>query len=201
VNLRVLTAALLVCACQQKPTPPALPPKLTVTGTPEAQMPDGHPALPSLAIASRGPRRLSVDQLQRTLDGIAGLPPGSVLLPPDLAITLGKSDYKRVTQEQLEPTPLFMKFMLDLGTILCSQLAMAEAMRPADQRIFTRFASVDDNLRFLVLRFTGIEGPDADPYVARLKDAYTAGAQSSATLAGYQTVCVSLFTSPEFLLY
>ena len=77
---------------------------------------------------------------------------------------------------------------------------MAEATR-TDAKIFTRFTTVDENLRFLLLRFTGIEGSDADPYVARLQTVYQAGSQSSAPLSGYQAVCVSLFTSPEFLLY
>ena len=47
----------------------------------------------------------------------------------------------------------------------------------------------------IILRFTGIEGADADPYVTRLKAAYDSGSQSSATLSGYQTVCISLFTT------
>jgi hypothetical protein len=199
-RVSLVLALFVIAACSKEPTPPPLPPKLTVNGTVEPQMPDGHPSLPSLSISSRGPRRLSVDQLQRTLDNLGELPPGSVVLPPDLAVTLGKSDYKRVTEEQLEPTPLFMKFMLDFGAIYCGDLAMAEATR-TDAKIFTRFSTVDENLRFLLLRFTGIEGSDADPYVTRLQAVYQAGSQSSAPLSGYQAVCVSLFTSPEFLLY
>jgi hypothetical protein len=193
-------AAALAVSCSKAPEPAPMPPKLTVTGTPAPQMPDGHSSLSSLAVASRGPRRLSVDQLQRSLDNIADLPPGSVLLPADLAVTLGKPDYKRVTQEQLEPTPLFMKFMVDLSGIYCGNLAMYEATR-TDAKFFTRFPTVDENLRFLLLRFTGIEGSDADPYVARLQTAYTAGSQGTGPLPGYQAVCMSLFTSPEFLLY
>ena len=74
-------------------------------------------------------------------------------------------------------------------------------MRPAAEKFFTRFPTVDENIRYLMLRFTGIEGADADPYVTRLKAAYEAGSQGTAVLAGYQTVCAALFTSPEFLLY
>ena len=70
-----------------------------------------------------------------------------------------------------------------------------------NQRFFTRFETVDENLRYLLLRFTGIEGADADAYVTRLKAAYEEGSQSAVSLSGYQTVCVALFTSPEFLLY
>jgi hypothetical protein len=193
----VLFAVIAWCGCTQKVEPP---PKISVIGDMTPQMPIDHPAVSSLAIQSRGPRRLSVDQIERSMDAISGLPAGSVKLPADLAVTLGKPDYKRVTEEQLQPTPLFMKFMLDLGAIVCNSLAQYEPVR-TDGKFFTRFATVDENLSYLLLRFTGIEGADAAPYLTRLHAAYDTGATGTAPLAGYQAVCVSLFTSPEFLLY
>ncbi len=199
-----LTLAAVLAACSQKTpeTPPKTePPPLKVLANPSPSMPDGHPALKDLAIGSRGPRRMSVDQLERSLDQIADLPAGTVKLPADLAVTLGRPDYKRVTDEQLQPTPLFMKFMLDLSAFYCPSLAQAEPTRPADQKFYTRFQTVDENIRYLILRFTGIEGADADPYLTRLKAAYEMGSQSPTPLSGYQAVCASLFTSPEFLLY
>lgn len=197
------TLAVLLVACSKQSAAPVEPPPLPllVRATASPSMPDGHPALHALAIGSRGPRRMSVDQLERSLDQLADLPPGTVKLPADLAVTLGRPDYQRVTEEQLEPTPLFMKFMLDLGAIYCSNLAAFEPQRPAEQKFFTRFATVGENVRYLVLRFTGIEGSGADAYATRLEAAYEQGSQAAAPLAGYQTVCVSLFTAPEFLLY
>ena len=200
--LGAVLGLLALAGCTQKPvetTPPPPPPK--VLTDPAPQMPDGHPATADLAISSRGPRRVSVDQIERSLDQIAELPPGTVKLPADLAVTLGRPDYKRLTEEQLQPSPLFMKFMLDFSAIYCSNLAQYEPSRPADQKFFTRFPTIDENLRYLLLRFTGIEGTDADAYATRLKAAYDAGSQSAAPLSGYQAVCISLFTSPEFLLY
>jgi hypothetical protein len=187
--------------CSKPAEPPAPPQPLKVLVDPTPSMPDGHPALADLAIGSRGPRRMSVDQIERSLDQMADLMPGTVKLPADLAVTLGRPDYKRVTEEQLQPTPLFMKFMLDFSAIFCSNLAAFEPQRPADQKFFTRFPTVDENIRWLTLRFTGIEGTDADGYATRLKAAYDLGSQSAQPFAGYQAVCVSLFTSPEFLLY
>lgn len=198
----VLLGLLSAAGCSQKPVePPPPPPPLKVLTDPAPHMPDGHPATADLAISSRGPRRLSVDQLERSLDQLADLPAGTVKLPEDLAVTLGRPDYKRLTEEQLQPSPLFMKFMLDFSAVYCSNLATYEPQRPANEKFFTRFATVDENLRFMLLRFTGIEGADADAYVTRLKAAYEAGSQAAAPLSGYQTVCVALFTSPEFLLY
>ena len=197
-----LMAVLASAACSQKPVevvPPPPPPK--VLTDPAPHMPDGHPATSDLAISSRGPRRMSVDQLERSLDLVADLPPGTVKLPADLAVTLGRPDYKRLTEEQLLPSPLFMKFMLDFSALYCSNLAMFEPTRPANEKFFTRFPTVDENIRYLLLRFTGIEGTDGDAYLTRLKAAYEAGSQAATPLSGYQTVCIALFTSPEFLLY
>ena len=197
-----LMGLLAAAGCTQKPVePPPPPPPLKVLSNPSPSMPDGHPATSDLAISSRGPRRMSVDQLERSLDQMADLQPGTVKLPADLAVTLGRPDYRRLTEEQLQPSPLFMKFMLDLSSFYCNSLADVEPTRPATEKFYTRFNTVEENIRFLVLRFTGIEGTDADPYVARLTAAYTEGSQSTLSLAGYRTVCAALFTSPEFLLY
>lgn len=201
-SLLILVGLAAVGCSKPKPEElPPPPPPLKVLTDPAPHMPDGHPATSDLAISSRGPRRLSVDQLERSLDRIADLPAGTVKLPVDLAVTLGRPDYKRLSEEQLQPSPLFMKFMLDLSALYCGNLAQVEPTRPANEKFFTRFPTVDENIRYLLLRFTGIEGTDGDAYLTRLKAAYEAGSQAATPLSGYQTVCISLFTSPEFLLY
>ena len=202
----LLLAATAACGDGGKktagPPAPAMPKAPAVVTQRLPDMPEGHPDLGGLKVASRGPRRMSVDQIERSLDTIGDLPPGTVKLPADLAVTLGRPDYNRVTEENLEPTPLFMKFMVDFGTIYCTNLSDAEAGRPAGERLMTRFPALDDNLRHMLLRLTGIEGAAADPYLARLRAAHERGARSTARArGGYEAVCLALFTSPEFLLY
>jgi hypothetical protein len=195
-------AALAAWSCTAQPAAQPSLPTLLVDHQPLPPMPDGHPDLGALSVLSRGPRRLSVDQLERSLDAIGQLPKGTVKLPQSLALTLGRPDYLEVTEESLEPTPLFMKFMMDLGGYFCGAVGDADPNRPADQRVLTRFADREPNLRYLLLRFTGIDGSDAAPYVARLGtvfDAARSGAKGEA--GGWQAVCLALFTSPEFLLY
>ena len=197
----LLGALVLIAACSKAEPKPPVAQKPQVFADPVQQMPDGHPALSSLAIVSRGPRRMSVTQLEHSLDAIGSLPDGTITLPENLALTLGRPDYKQVSQESLEPSPLFMKFMLDLGSIYCANLAVYEPTRPADQKFFTRFDTADQNISFLLTRFTGIDGADAAPYLLRLQTVYQRASQSTVSLAGGQAVCVALFTSPEFLLY
>ncbi len=203
---KFLLAALVVTGACTKPTPAKLEPlpplpNPEVTGTLAPQLPADHPALPGLKVGSRGPRRMGIDQLERSLDAIGNVAEGTVKLPPDLAVTLGRPDFRRVTEESLEPSPLFMKFMIDLSVFFCDSMAEAEATRPAGDRLFTRLPTIDENLSFLLLRFTSIDGDDGKPYLVRLRKAYDAGSQSTKKYGGYQAACMALFNSPEFLLY
>ena len=167
------------------------------------------PALPpppseaaGLDVLSRRVRRMSVDQLSRSIESFGNLEPGSIEIPEFLAFTLGKPDYLQTTEENLEPSPLFMKFMMDLGGIICPPLAASDEERPADERIFTRYSSLSDNLGHALLVATGIDGDDAVPYIARLTRVFEAGRVGAlGDVSGYEAVCMALITSPEFLLY
>ena len=177
---------------------PATPAQVEATDP----LPPDHPAVGGLDIRSRGPRRMSVDQLERSIEAFADLPPGSVVIPEDLAVTLGKPDYLQTTEENLDPTPLFMKFMMDLGGLICPGLATADAARPASERLFTRFDRMQDNLRHVLMMTTGITGDDAEPYLPRLQRVFEAGRQGpQGDVSGHEALCLALLTSPEFLLY
>lgn len=189
---------LVACSGSEARQPPAAEPINEVT---VMDLPSEHPEVYPLGIRSRGPRRLSVAQLERSLDAIGNLPPGTVVIPPDLALTLGQPDFLRTYESSLEPTPLFMKFMMDLGAIVCANFADGEADRALQDRVFTRYEDRQDNLRYMVLRFLGIEGEAATPYVERLGRVYDIAAPATGVLSGYEATCIALFTSPEFLLY
>lgn len=207
----VLWALPLILACEATPAPidviPTPDPKDPVTTTEQPTMPVDHPDPTGLAVASRGPRRLSVEQLERTLERIADLPRGSIEIPENLALTMGKPDFVRVTEESLDPSPLYMKFIVDLGGFYCTGIADADlnptTPRPEANRLMNRYpADVDQGLSHMLLMFTGIEGDDAAPYLVRLRRAYDAGAVGAkGTRGGWEASCLALFTSPEFLLY
>jgi len=199
-NITLALLGLFVGACAAAEAPVEPEPQ-SVGQTHASDLPTDHPSMTQLLTLSRGPRRMSVDQLERSLDRIANVPLGSVKLPADLAVTLGKPDFIRATEESLSPSPLFMKFMVDLGGIFCTNLGESDAQRPEQDRVYTRFPDRDDNLAYMLVRFTGIEGEDAAPYLERLGRVYDAASSSQRPQAGYEAVCLALFTSPEFLLY
>ncbi len=200
LHVTLLSGALLMGACsaEGEAEPPLASPAVR---TRQPDLPAEHPAVAQLGIRSRGPRRLSVTQLEKSLDALGNLEPGTVVIPPDLALTLGRPDFLRVYQTSLEPSPLFMKFMMDLGAIICSNLASGDPQRPEQDRVFTRYPDRKDNLEYMVLRFIGLEGEQAQPYITRLDRVYIAADPAPAPLSGYEAACIALITAPEFLLY
>ena len=190
-------------AADPEPAPPTPLAPQRVEPSPQDGLPASHPDLESLRVASRAPRRLSVDELERTWEAIGELPAGSVQIPENLARSLGEPDWMSVTEPNLEPSPLFMKFMVDLGSILCRNLIEADRFRRPADRVILRSDEVDANIRQLILRFWGVDAEvDDDPDVGRLRAVFDeASAATAEPLAGWMAVCLALSTAPEFVLY
>lgn len=164
--------------------------------------PGDGPSAP-LDVAAASARRMSVAQLERSLEVVGGLPEGSVVLPPNLAFTLGQPDFQSVTEPSREPSPLFMKFMVDLAGFVCVRILEADRARPSEARVLSRHDDLDENLRSIWYRFTGISGAEAEADVERLRTAYESATASTDDNpdAGRVAVCMAAATSPEFLLY
>lgn len=202
------TLVVLVAACGETTPPDApppaapLPPVEVVRGS-QPGLPSNHPAVADLQVASRGPRRLSVEELERTWEAVAGIGVGQVQLPENLARSLGDPDWMSVTEPSLEPSPLFMKFMVDLGAILCTQILQADRLRVVEDRVLLRYANdVERNLQSLMLRFWAVDALTDDPELAKLRNVYEQGRQGAGgDPSGWLAVCLALSTAPEFLLY
>jgi hypothetical protein len=160
---------------------------------------EAHPPVEGLGLAAKGPRRLSVEQLEHSLDQVAGLPVGSIRLPDSLARILGRPDYQSITSRSFDPSPLFMKHMIDIGAFICDAIVQGDQARPPDARILSAAESDSDNARRVWFRFTGIEGPEADEAVERLTAAMNAAGATPRLRA--MALCMAAATSPEFLLY
>lgn len=184
---------------------------------------------PSAAI-----RRLSLAQLRASLpvlfgteeDGVTPItwrmPDGKVGLNV-MAGSLGEPDYIEITEENLEPSPMYAKFMDDLARDVCDRALRADVTRPAGAtRVLAReadfgdtvasdAAAIDDNVRYLLLRLHAVKAAAGDdelvtPWRAVFAEA-TADAQDAgldddaATAEGWRAVCVGLVVAPEFHLY
>jgi hypothetical protein len=193
-------------------------------------LPPNHPEVDELRslATSRGSGRLSVNQLRLSFPLVAGQTTEGEDITWNLleryASGLGEPDYADVTIENLDPSPLYAKFMDDAARDVCNQIIVNDPeITSAQQRILYRFVDfkdtvatnptgVDQNLRYLRLRFHGVRVPDNESRgIASLRTLFARGveaAQGSATEAseahvreGWRLVCVALMTAPEFHIY
>jgi hypothetical protein len=238
LSLLSLLAATSLVACQAKP---AAGPSVSL-GEPSGALPLDHPPVDfgtggsggggGSSSASAGARRLSVAQLKASIPVVLGTDTtgspvswkvGKVDGFDARAAALGVANFTSVSEENLEPSPLYLKFMSDMARDVCNRAIAADAVRSqASERVLERFvgltdtvsqnqAAVDQNLKYLKLIFHGVKVPDADDGpIAPLRtlfDATVKGAAGTSAITeshvreGWRAVCVALLTAPEFHLY
>lgn len=223
-HLAPLLAALAVAGC--KKAPPA-PTQVTETAGPGG-LPATHPPV-DLPPTSRGPRRLSVDQLMASIATVAnpetpnpdaGPITWSYATSSSMLRTLGKPDYNFVTEEDLTPSTLYMKFAGDIANDVCGKMlqtvhrgeVLMKDVGPTDT-LQSNPVAVKSHMRWLYLRFFGRYVADTDDAtigpMLQVFDGVTAAAQlpdagglkSAPAVEGWRAVCVAMLTSPDFHLY
>jgi hypothetical protein len=183
-------------------------------------------------VTSAVSQRISVAQLRGAFPVILGTDvngkpitwmSGTTPALDKMADVLGEADYAFVTQDNRDPSALYLKFMDDAARDVCDRALKADAARPsATDRVLLRYvgptdtvttnaAGVDQNLGYLTLRFHGIKVKDGDaarlaPLRKVFSDSVTAAAAGQSVTAadvteGWRAVCVGLVTAPEFHLY
>lgn len=220
MKLRYAVAAVLAL--------PLLACEASVEGKSETLVTDDDPTeLPQAVTVTRERRRMDIDQLDAALRNVTGglywVKPGDSSKTNQfvaLADTLGKPDYIEITQEDVAPTSLFLKFLDDAARAICSDLLKAEETR--EERVFVTPASfadaatspnIDLTLRRVLLRFHGNKIKDTDTSTidtwhqlyAKVVDLDTeanptANAESHSK-AAWNAVCVGLITHSDFYTY
>ncbi len=141
---------------------------------------------------------------------------GEALADNVYGAVLGRPDFIAVTEENAAPSSLYVKFMRDMARNVCSQISTSDQQRPSySETTLWRFApidgsatteQIDENLRYLALRFLGMRLTADDPYIARLRTVFEAGRDTSnqgwaglhGDAEGWRTVCIGLLESPAF---
>ncbi len=210
------------------------PPTTVGVSPPQSTPPVDHPPVsrPPI-ITSASSQRVTIAQLRGTLPVALGYDltgqPITWVYPngrPGLdvvSLTLGEPNYIDTTEEDLSASPLYLKFMDDLARDACDRGLRADyARNAAADRALLRYveaadtvssnaSGVNQNLRYLKLRFHGVKIDEADDAaIAPLRDLFARGVQSSAGAAtptandvkeGWRVVCNALLTAPEFHIY
>ena len=209
-------------------------PTPTATTTPVAQGDEQtvgirEPLDSEIRIVPRPRRRLNVDQLRAAMEQVSGGIEWSerrggqdVNLFEQLSDTLGKPNYVTTTDEDLDPTVLFQKFLGDAARNVCTKMLQADlaALETVESGENSEWsprlmihAGVDDthdtapdhisaNIQFLVQRFHGRRLADDAPGLAHWHWLFrTSVFVTDSPTQAWLGVCVGLFTHPDFYMY
>lgn len=160
----------------------------------------------------RSSRRITVDQLRRSIPLLFGgetwttrFQQREVEVIDGLARTLGEADFLEVTTPNVEPGPLFQKFMDDMAANLCTKSVIADLSGGGEGLVVRHGDDIEANLRFLRLKFHAIHVPeDAAPEtdgLDALRALYADLAAAHDANTAWIGVCIALVTAPEFLAY
>ena len=175
-----------------------------------------EPAPPAPEPFTRQRRRMNVDQLDASIRAATGgfaWTEGNKNRLEQLAATLGQPDYLSRVNEDLEPGPVFTKFLKDAAYAVCGDLKAHELEVSADERILmvhvapedtmeSQPEKVDENLRMLLLRFHGhypaVDAPELEPWRWLFKSVTHL---SDEPADGWRAICVALIAHPDFYSY
>lgn len=169
-----------------------------------------RPPPPPVEPPARARKRMNVDQLSAAVRAVSGgigwteVRGGAEIdLFDDLSATLGKPDYAQVTRENLQPSALFQKLFDDAARSVCAAWIARDLEAPVEPRLLPPDdADPDAHLRGLVHRFHQRTVPPGGPDEARwrwLLDSVVF--VTGDPVAGWNAVCVGLFTHPDFYSY
>ena len=158
---------------------------------------------------SRSRMRMNIDQLQASMKHITGVDwmSGNKLLWDEFRTSLGVPDYQETVSEDLSANVIFQKFLQDAATYSCQQWRehdgtagpyafFGEAYDETDPE------TVVENLRYLRRLVHGHFEDGEDPMIESLRELYTLVYQRTQDRnATWNTVCVALFTHPDFYTY
>lgn len=201
---------LLALACGGKD--PA--PKPDAPSEPTIEVPDaiesewGDVVEPEPPVANtRQLKRMTVAQVRDSMERITGgIPWGGVGNSnwDDFAETLGVADYQlRVTSDR-SPSLLFQKFLDDAAGETCAHWIEADGstFHSIDDPSSTARSDIRDNIAGLRWQIQGRDRSSTDPVLDDYETLFTTvHARTASTDSAWVTVCVAMFTHPDFFMY
>ncbi|MCS6856698.1 MAG: hypothetical protein NZM37_03210 [Sandaracinaceae bacterium] len=171
-------------------------------------------------------KRLDIDQLEASIERATGLrwvDYSNHSQFQRFRSTLGIPDFFASTKEDLEVSPLFLKFLDDAARSVCANLINQEWRRSESERIFLTEAKKEDtteqadgrdriakNLAYLIERFHGrslaLQAAELQSWLNLWKKAYETSRtngnnQENAARSAWQAMCVALLVHPDFYTY
>jgi len=178
----------------------------TLPGVTESEV-GSVPELISPESRVRQKKRMTVRQVRDSMERITG---GIVWGSGDesdwdtYAATLGVADYQARTSSDRTPSVLFQKFLDDAAAHTCARWVAApgSSFFEVDDPTSTERADVVANIEGLRWQIQGRPRTDDAPVIEDYVDLYaTMVRRTASTSAAWNTVCVAMFTHPDFFMY
>ena len=161
-------------------------------------------------VVARRRVRMDVAQLNQSMQQITGVEwkSGNAVLWDRYGSTLGVPDFEERTSEDLEASVIFQKFLQDAATYTCD--IWIENESEDGDGYFYLVTQVEDqsssilrshigDLRYLI---HGISSGEEDAFVESVWDMHQLVYQRTENrVSAWQTVCVAMFTHPDFYTY
>lgn len=188
------------------------PPDRDAPGVSSAQAGEAD-AEPEPESIHRALKRMSVAQTRASMEHLSGgitWTDEQSNLWESYAETLGVADYQTRLRDNLDPSIMYQKFLEDAAVQTCSEWVSGEASGARSPRLFflvgdpdaTDAASVEANLIRLRKVVHGQTSGESDPVIANYQTLFdTVLRRTSDPVAAWTTVCVGLFTHPDFFTY
>ncbi|MEM1417147.1 MAG: hypothetical protein AAGH15_19775 [Myxococcota bacterium] len=215
--LLLLAGLCFACSGQvgDPPIPTAIPPGTEPTGNPDVPVVDPNAPTPTPIGTAENPsgrrlRRLTANQFYRSLEVATGQ---SWAEYERFASSLGRPDFAEVTEEGMELSMTFAKFVDDAARATCRDAIEADRASGApgvilrDALITDRDPAVlEENLRYLFLRFLGQALPAGDPALEPYLRILTLNEldrdlRDDEMRDRWWAVCVGLASHTDFLTY
>ena len=160
-------------------------------------------------VVARRRVRMNVDQLNQSMQQITGVEwkSGNTVLWDRYSSTLGVPDFEERTSEDLEGSVIFQKFLQDAATYTCNSWIENESedgdgyfyVVTQEGQTSSVLKAHIGHLRYLI---HGISSGEEDAFDESVWDLYQLVYQRTEnSVSAWQTVCVAMFTHPNFYTY
>ena len=159
------------------------------------------------ATHTRQLKRMTVAQARDSMEQIAGGVPWGDEDDSDwdaYAETLGVADYQTRVESDLSPSVMFQKFLDDAAGATCAGWIAAEGSQfhTIDDPASTDRADIRANITGLRWKIQGKSRDAADPIIDDYETLFVKVHQrTDSTDTAWTTVCVAMFTHPDFFMY
>jgi hypothetical protein len=176
-------------------------PSVSETEWGEGTSPEAEPP------ATRVLKRMTVAQVRDSMEQITGgIPWGSDARShwDEYSATLGVADYQLIVKSDSSPTVMFQKFLDDAAGATCQAWVAAESgsFFAIESPGSTEREDIRAQVANLRWRIQGRDRASTDAVLDDYEAVFTKVHQRTAsTEAAWATVCVALFTHPDFFMY